>query len=185
MLSNGEHLDTYLLNSGNRFIKSLTTVQPLVLETHNRLFQISNDATLIASLTKFVPYPVVDSLQSSTFRNIAELREVTTMFLKLDTFDPMQMMESIPFLQEFFYMAQGVLAEAGGFLRQFLIDDKGCVLIAMWGTPAFTHTNNCSRALYAASYIALNTKALNHSVSVGITTGAVYCGTVGSHIRRD
>ena len=185
LLSNGEHLDTYLLNSGNRFIKSLTTVQPLVLETHNRLFQISNDATLIASLTKFVPYPVVDSLQSSTFRNIAELREVTTMFLKLDTFDPMQMMESIPFLQEFFYMAQGVLAEAGGFLRQFLIDDKGCVLIAMWGTPAFTHTNNCSRALYAASYIALNTKALNHSVSVGITTGAVYCGTVGSHIRRD
>jgi hypothetical protein len=32
-----------------------------------------------------------------------------------------------------------VLAESGGFIRQFLVDDKGCVLIACWGVPTASH----------------------------------------------
>jgi hypothetical protein len=38
-------------------------------------------------------------------------------------------------LQGLLATAQGVLAEKEGFLRQFLVDDKGCVLIACWGVP--------------------------------------------------
>jgi hypothetical protein len=38
-------------------------------------------------------------------------------------------------LQGYLATSQGVLAEKEGFLRQFLVDDKGCVLIACWGVP--------------------------------------------------
>ena len=181
----GEVIDCYVMPSGNRFITSVTGAAA-PKEVENRLLRISNAPTLITTISKFVPGPVLDSLLNSNFKNISELREVTTMFIKLDTFDPATMVENVPMLQEFFFMCQGVLHESGGFMRQFLIDDKGCVLIAMWGTPAFTHTNNCSRAIYAA--IGISTKAHsieNSKVSIGITTGAVYCGPVGSMERRD
>jgi hypothetical protein len=34
-----------------------------------------------------------------------------------------------------------------GFLRQFLVDDKGCVLIACWGVPSASYPDNSERAL--------------------------------------
>ena len=136
-LNTTDQLESHVLPSTNVFIDKFIVSTKAQLKI-NRLSSIPDDALVMSTMKVFVPYPVLESLETSNFKNSSQLREVTTMFLKLDTFDPMQMMESIPFLQEFFYMAQGVLAEAGGFLRQFLIDDKGCVLIAMWGTPAFT-----------------------------------------------
>ncbi len=64
----------------------------------------------------------------------------------------------------------------GGFLRQFLVDDKGCVLIAMWGTPSFTYSNNCSRALRFAVSLVRQAGTLGHKCSAGVTTGM--CGVV-------
>jgi len=108
----------------------------------NRLDTIASDASLIEALRPYVPPPVLCSLATNGFQVSSQLREVTTMFLKLDTFDASAMAESVPLLQRFFVMAQEVLADTGGFMRQFLVDDKGCVLIAMWGVPSFTYPNN-------------------------------------------
>ena len=80
---------------------------------------------------------------------------------------------------------QKILHGTGAFLRQFLVDDKGCVFIAMWGVPSFTYSNNCSRALYCAARIVEGSKALDHAVSIGIATGTVFCGSVGALERRD
>jgi hypothetical protein len=106
------------------------------------------------------------------------------MFMSIDTYSPVKNRDPCS-LQPFFKMAQEVLHESGGFLRQFLVDDKGCVLIALWGIPTFTHANNCYRALYCGSSILRNSGLYGHSVSIGITTGNVYCGVIGSIERRD
>ncbi|KAJ1384128.1 hypothetical protein B484DRAFT_410908, partial [Ochromonadaceae sp. CCMP2298] len=82
-------------------------------------------------------------------------------------------------------MAQKAMHEAGGFLRQFLVDDKGCVLIAMWGVPSFAYSNNCSRALHCAAKIREGCAPLGHRCSAGIATGTVFCGSVGALERRD
>lgn len=70
-------------------------------------------------------------------------------------------------------------------MRQFLIDDKGCVFIGMWGVPSLAYTNNCSRALVCAVGIERSCGSLGHHVSIGITTGGVFCGNIGSDLRRD
>ena len=41
----------------------------------------------------------------------------------------------------------------GGYLRQFLVDDKGCVLIACWGMPHMSYVDNAHRAMSAAAQI--------------------------------
>jgi hypothetical protein len=138
----------------------------------------------IESLSLFVPLPVISSLSAESNHQIGELRTVTTMFLCLNSFDPIKNADPIT-LQPFFLIAQQALEDSGGFLRQFLIDDKGCVLIGMWGVPSYTYANNCSRALYCAISILKRISEVSHSCSIGITTGTVFCGTIGALERCD
>lgn len=140
--------------------------------------------SLIEHAAMFVPRPVLAAVYSESLDHIGELREVTTMFLSLDSYSPVIHRDPTT-LQPFFVMAQKILFESGGYLRQFLVDDKGCVFIAMWGMPSFTYTNNCSRALYCAVQISVEAKKLEHETSIGITTGNVFCGSVGAPERRD
>jgi class 3 adenylate cyclase len=139
---------------------------------------------LLKSAALFVPRPVLAAVNSESLDHIGELRQVTTMFLSLDSYSTTKHRDPST-LQPFFLMAQKVLFEAGGFLRQFLVDDKGCVFIAMWGMPSFTYANNCSRALYCAVSIAMQAIQLDHYCSIGITTGNIFCGSVGAAERRD
>jgi len=73
----------------------------------------------------------------------------------------------------------------GAYLRQFLVDDKGCVLIACWGVPSHSYLDNAHRALTAAASIHNILPQMGMNCSFGITTGDVYCGTVGSALRME
>lgn len=74
-------------------------------------------------ILKFLPRPVVATLSAGYFHPISELRNVTTAFLKLDSFS-IEKHRNAHKLQDFFYAAQVALFNAGGCLRQFLVDDK-------------------------------------------------------------
>ena len=141
---------------------------------------------LIKMLSLFIPDTVQHALHSDTNMDImGELRNVTTMFLSLDSYDKEKEGKDPLLLQRFLNFAQRRLVESGGFLRQFLVDDKGCVLIAMWGVPAFTYANNCTRGLYCAASIALDALQEDFKVSIGVATGMVFCGCVGATSRYD
>lgn len=142
------------------------------------------NSQLIDSLSTFVPRPVMVALHAEANHQIGEMRTVTTLFMSLDTYDPIDNADPAS-LQPFFLIAQQVLSETGGYLRQFLIDDKGCVLIIMWGMPLHTFSNNSSRALYTAYNIQQRAHAIGHQCSIGITTGNVFCGTIGASERLD
>jgi hypothetical protein len=88
-------------------------------------------------------------------------------------------------LQPCFYQAQRVLHASGAYLRQFLVDDKGCVLIACWGMPNMSYLDNAHRAITAAAKIRSELRLLQVETSVGITCADVYCGTVGSMERME
>ena len=142
------------------------------------------------AIAAFVPPPLGGLTDDGILFDSAELREVTTVFVKLDTYK-MEYDEGEPIygpspcLQTFFAGAQVAVAESGGFMRQFLIDDKGCVLIAMWGVPQFTHPNNTSRALYFCRLLSNHVDGMGHTCSIGMTTGTVFCGCIGSLLRRE
>jgi len=138
----------------------------------------------VDSMVSCVPAPVAEAIRFDVLSSIKEIRTVTTLFMRLDTYNSMDF-EDVKTLQPFFIVMQKCLEECGGFLRQFLIDDKGCVLIGLWGVPTATHPANCSKALRCAVLMKHHARALDLSVSIGITTGSAYCGTVGTDYRRD
>uniref|UniRef100_A0A7S3MF79 Guanylate cyclase domain-containing protein n=1 Tax=Spumella elongata TaxID=89044 RepID=A0A7S3MF79_9STRA len=107
------------------------------------------------------------------------------MFMKWDSYDADGKHRNLMELQACFYEAQRILQTTGAYLRQFLVDDKGCVLIGCWGMPHLSYLDNSYRALSAAAQIKYELNKLGMNCSFGITTGDVYCGTVGSPLRQE
>lgn len=80
---------------------------------------------------------------------------------------------------------QEVIFRFEGMVRQFLVDDKGTVLIAVFGVPPYKHIDDPIRAVKTALEISEILERRNMQYSIGITTGNVFCGSVGSEIRQE
>lgn len=173
-------------SSGNYLVESIQAHKAPSTDYQRLRNLIQNNSSAVIDASKlFVPRPVLSAIYSDSLDRIAELRQVVTMFLSLDSYSP-ELHKDPMNLQPFFLIVQECLHLSGGFLRQFLVDDKGCVVIAMWGVPQFSYMNNGARGLYCAANIrhrALET--LQYKCSVGVTTGYGYCGSVGANLRRD
>lgn len=150
----------------------------------NNLVEV-NPTNVMLITKQFIPKPVLIAINSNILDRIAELRQVVTMFISLDSYSPDVHRDPMT-LQPFFATVQESLQTTGGYMRQFVIDDKGCVVIGMWGLPQYSYVNNGSRALYAAADIRNKARdILKLKCSVGVTTGFVFCGGVGAPGRKD
>jgi class 3 adenylate cyclase len=155
--------------------------------------------------TGYIPTHVLEHNDAMHTELAQENRQVSTLFCSLPfigaaDFDLAQMLVTA---------IQKVLLHLGGWLRQFLTDDKGTVCIAVWGCPPFSHHDDAFRACLAAVEIVRVAKDIfrqhysksapgessaNLSASTqtqptiatvadiagGVTTANVYCGNVGS-----
>lgn len=192
---------------GERYTQALSYVGKASLESQVDLlsttfstvsaisFEDSKDSKesatgMIDKLKGFLPAPVTAYLHDDLSEVTNELREVTTVFVKLDSLSmPSSDGDSnadMTNIQPLFYDVQILLHKYGGFLRQFVIDDKGCVIIALWGVVSSSYADKSVRAmLFAIQLQKLLGLVYHQQISIGVTTGRVYCGTVGSSLRRD
>ena len=95
-----------------------------------------------------------------------------------------------------FSTVQLFVFDLGGQVRQLLVDDKGCVCIAVFGLSPLTHENDAARAVAASIQIMSRLGKAGHSigscrstqrspVKVGISTGRAYTGLVGGEHRKE
>ena len=97
-----------------------------------------------------------------------------------------------PWLMAFhslFRTLQQCIVRVGAQVRQLLVDDKGCVVIGAFGLSPLAHDDDAVRTVSAALDLLaavrqLHAKAAEH-VSVGVATGRVWCGAVGSDTRKE
>lgn len=145
----------------------------------------TTNADGLQTMMSLIPYPVTSNILANTFTSIiGELREVTTIFIKWDSFDYVEHRD-FKLIQKLFVSMQRIIAEVSGFLRQFLVDDKGMVSIISFGVPTASFHNNAYRAVRTAVEISHVFEKLKMQVSFGITTGIAYCGIIGAISRRE
>jgi len=126
----------------------------------------------------------------SRHRAEAELRSVYTMFITPIITPRITGVKDVDeelytTLGNIMHVTSRELDRYSGHLRQFIVDDKGVVLIATFGLRGSTFPNmvenNCLPATFAIH------RALKHELKVenriGATFGKVYCGVVGG-VRR-
>ena len=124
----------------------------------------------------------LDSLQMEW---LAEVRTVTTLFIKIDGISYEQNKHlDLSLIQKCLCEMQRVIFEYGGMVRQFLVDDKGTVLIAAFGVPV-GHEDDQIRGIKTALELNANLQRLKISNSIGITTGTIFCGSVGNKKRQE
>jgi len=166
---------------------------------------LSAQQVLAIASPNYVPRPALASIQEAanagiplSLRAMDNIRVVTTVFLQIS---PLKVSSTTSFrdaapptaqdreaalgesTQTLFTHILDLLTTYSGMVRQFVVDDKGYVLIACFGVPGYTHDDDPARAIEFAHAVEQNITYVD--VSIGVTTSKLFCGSVGSMQRRE
>mmetsp|Transcript_14409 Transcript_14409/g.21617 ORF Transcript_14409/g.21617 Transcript_14409/m.21617 type:complete len:1772 (-) Transcript_14409:314-5629(-) len=136
-------------------------------------------------LERYVHESARGAIVHNSSGHLAELRVVVTMFIQImnldDEFDKGEIEKPQKAIEEILV----VLQKLGGALRQYVVDDKGCVVICSFGVPGFSSLSDDLRGVYASVLIRNKLQAHDIVCRIGVSKGMVYCGYVGSTSRKE
>ena len=132
----------------------------------------------------FVPGVVQARVLAGQADWLAELRRVCVLFAGVGglDFDDPQAGERASVLVA---RLQDALHDLHGYFHQFLVDDKGTVLVAAFGVPPFAHEDDAVRAVRFGLALRRIASELGLESGIGIARGRIFCGPMGSAARRD
>ncbi len=113
---------------------------------------------------------------------LAELRRVTVLFINLPDLDYRLPVEEA---QTIMRALQGALYHYEGSVNKLSVDEKGVTLIAGMGLPPLAHEDDAVRAIQVALDIRNRLQGLKVRSAIGIASGQVFCGSIGSEARRE
>ncbi len=125
---------------------------------------------MAAALRGYIPRNILAYLDAEQTQWLAELRRVTVLFAKLPELN-CAAAGFLDRLQEAMRGMQTAVYQYEGVIRQLIVDDKGCVLIAAFGLPSVAHEDDAGRGLLAAISMRDNLHELGLNSSIGVTTG--------------
>ena len=136
-------------------------------------------------LRAYVPASIARSLETNLAVWLAELRRITVMFVGVQGID-YNHTDALDRLQTIVATIQRITYHYEGSLNKVLYDDKGTVIMLLFGAPPLSHEDDPQRALGCAFEIQQAAQAWPaESVSIGITTDNIFAGPMGSATRRE
>lgn len=159
------------------------------------------------ALRGYVPDAVLTRLAAGQGGWLAELRLVTVIFINLpDIFEasaspappappapvasPASSAAPSPSLtldqvQKSICALQTALYRYEGSVNKISVDEKGTILIGVFGLPPLAHEDDAARGVQAALVARSELQALGMRCAIGVTTGQAFCGVIGSDQRRE
>ncbi len=134
------------------------------------------------SLRAYIPGAIVNRLVAGQSGWIAELRRITVLFINLPDIDEEMSLEDA---QSIARLIQRSVYRYEGSINKINVDDKGITIVAALGLPPFAHEDDPARGVLAALMIRKELIALGVHSSIGVTTGRIFCGSIGNDIRRE
>jgi len=134
------------------------------------------------ALRAYLPGAILARLAAGQSGWMAELRRVTVLFINLPGFgQDMTLDESHAVMREL----QRVIYRYEGSINKLNVDDKGVTLVAALGLPPLAHEDDPARGVLVALDVHTTLARLNRPHAIGITTGRIFCGSVGGERRRE
>ncbi len=131
-------------------------------------------------LLSYIPAAIHLRLAARQSAWLGELRRITVLFVNLPDVRADTPVET---MQRAMRSLQDGLYRFEGSVNKLSIDEKGVTLVAALGLPPLAHEDDAIRGLRAALELRSRLDALGWSGSIGITSGRVFCGTIGSARR--
>jgi adenylate cyclase len=144
-------------------------------------------ADVIASVAAFVHPAIARRIRAGQVDFVNEHRKVTALFANIGEFDYDHDHSVGATLQEYLSAVIRTVHRYDGFLSRVDMGDKGSKCLILFGAPVI-HEDDEERAIQCA----LDLRALSAlfiasdtAIRIGISTGFMYCGHVGSAARRE
>ncbi len=145
---------------------------------------IQNSDKVAAVLRCYTPKPVRTWLEEGLHSWLATLRPMSVLFVGVNGL-AYEQPNAIDKLHNFLQGAQEIIYHYQGSLPRLTVDDKGTVLLILFGAPPYSHEDDPERALRCALDLQNLAKNQNLKLAIGVTTGRVFAGPVGSTTRRE
>ena len=130
----------------------------------------------------YIPGAIISRLAAGQAGWSAELRRVSVLFINLpdvNQYTPLETSQSITRL------LQRAVYRYEGSINKINVDDKGVTVLAALGMPPYSHENDPVRAVQVALMVRKELADLNVRSSIGVTTGRIFCGSIGNEARRE
>ena len=154
--------------------------KPSSIFTSSKKLNIPDGAE--SSLRAYIPGAIINRLTAGQSSWIAELRRVTVLFINLPDLNQGTELESA---QNIARLIQRSVYRYEGSINKINVDDKGITIVAALGLPPFAHEDDPARGVQSALMIRKELTSLRVRSYIGITTGRIFCGSVGNTSRRE
>jgi class 3 adenylate cyclase/tetratricopeptide (TPR) repeat protein len=167
------------LPSDERFVR----VERLRPRPHPLALPLPGDLSQVSEAIgwAFIHPSIAERLRRGQESFINEHRRVTVLFMGFSGFDYDHDPDVSIRLQEYLERVFRCVAGYGGYVNKVDMGDKGSKIVILFGAP-IAQENDISAALRCALELA---RLPGASASMGINTGFVFCGQVGSLARRE
>ncbi len=164
--------------------QALLSTKPLPPQPLPTFHWHTADAETIALVSTHVPYAIKYRLQADQADWLAELRRLSIVFFGVGGLD-YAVPGAVTRVQQWIEACQQAVYHYEGSLNKLLVDDKGTIGIMLFGAPPFSHEDDPLRAVRCAFEMQQAAAAQQLHLAVGVTTGQVFVGPVGSETRRE
>ena len=159
-------------------------VKALAVDSVGELAPPAPDPFLsLADLRRLLPTAVVEHGGDLAGRWLAELRNLSIVKVSLNEID--WTADILAVLQDWMSSIESASHHLEGEVAQVQMDDKGVSAAVIFGLPPLAHEDDPFRAVEAALAIHQNLNSRGLRVSIGVTTGLVFCGEFGGDRRRE
>lgn len=145
---------------------------------------VKNPESVQNVLRYYIPGPVRSWVDGELHNWLATLRPMSVMFASIKNLDYDQP-DTIDKLHHLLRKIQRIIYHYWGTLTRLTIDDKGTVLLVLFGAPPYSHEDDPERALRCALDLQKLAQAEMLPLAIGITTERVFAGPVGGNTRRE
>ncbi len=145
----------------------------------------ADEEQAIRALHSFIPPPVYELLLAGQTPFIYEHRRVTILFIRFDGLDYVAP-QVVDRVKQYVARLVETASRFGGYLSSVYTGDKGSHAVILFGAPT-AHENDEERALLCALALHSLPSELDFITAqcIGITSGRVFIGTIGSLLRRE
>ena len=145
---------------------------------------VQDPDAVAAVLQVYVPQIVMVWMEEDLQEWLAVLRPMTVLFIGISGIDYEQP-DAVARLHTFLGAAQEIIHKLEGSINKLAVDDKGTIMLAMFGAPPYAHEDDPERALRCALDLQAMAGAQGLRLAIGVTTGRLFAGPVGSESRRE
>jgi len=141
----------------------------------------------VNSLKLYIAPPVLKKMEDNQpLKYLSEMRQVTIVFINL-IMERVTSRQQAYILQSCFEVIYLNCRRLQGCVSKISLFDKGCTYLVLFGLPGLKHENDCAHALTCSDSIRQELMRMEkmETVSIGVTTGATYCGVVGHFHRHE